>query len=98
MFENIKEREEYQKFTKPAEVHKAVNTLRGIVSGIATDTKVTGSEMEELIHWCSVHSHLRDWHPFSEILPVVENACEDGIITEEESKDCLLYTSDAADD
>ena len=44
MFENIKEREEYQKFTKPAEVHKAVNTLRGIVSGIATDTKVTGSD------------------------------------------------------
>lgn len=97
MFENIKEREEYQKFTKPAEVHKAVNTLRGIVSGIATDIKVTGSEMEELIHWCSVHSHLRDWHPFSGILPVVENACEDGIITEEESKDilwlCASFTS-----
>lgn len=100
MFENIKEREEYQKFTKPAEVHKAVNTLRGIVSGIATDTKVTGSEMEELIHWCSVHNHLRDWHPFSEILPVVENACADGIITEEESKDilwlCASFTSRAA--
>ena len=72
MFENIKEREEYQKFTKPAEVHKAVNTLRGIVSGIATDTKVTGSEMEELIHWCSVpasrperHTTTRSRPPFS---------------------------------
>ena len=29
MINSIKEREEYQRFTKPAEVHKAINTLRG---------------------------------------------------------------------
>lgn len=97
MINSIKEREEYQRFTKPAEVHKAINTLRGIVSGIATDTKVTGDEINELVHWCSVHGYLREWHPFSEILPVVENACADGVITEEESKDILwLCTSFAS--
>lgn len=92
-----KEREEYQMFTKPAELHKAINTLRGIVAGISTDSKVDGSEINELIHWCNLHSRFRDRHPFSEILPVVEAACADGVITEDESKDILWICSSFAD-
>ena len=94
------EREEYQQFTKPAEVYKAINILRGIVSGISTDVKITGDEINELVHWCSMHNHLRAWHPFSEILPVVENACADSIITEDEAKDilwlCTNFSSSAS--
>ena len=88
---------DYRQFTKPAELHKAVNTLRGIIAGISTDAKIGSSEIQELAHWCEVHSHLRNRHPFSEILPVVEAACSDGVISEEESKDILWVCSSFAD-
>lgn len=93
----IKEPAEYRKFTKPAELHKAINTLRGIVAGLSTDSKVDSSEIQELIHWCSLHEHLRDRHPFSEILPIVESACADGVISEEEAQDILWVCSSFAD-
>lgn len=88
---------DYRLFTKPAELHKAVNTLRGIVAGISTDTAIGSSEIQELAHWCELHNHLRDRHPFSEILPVIEGACADGIISEEEAKDILWVCSSFAD-
>ena len=37
----LKEVEEYRRFTKPAELHKAVNTLKGIVAGITTDRQIS---------------------------------------------------------
>lgn len=88
---------DYRQFTKPAELHKAINTLRGIIAGISTDTAVSQSEINELSHWCQVHGHLRDRHPFSEILPIIEAACSDGNITDEESKDILWVCSSFAD-
>lgn len=94
----MKEMEEYRIFTKPAELHKAVNTLRGIVAGINSDTNVGSKEIQELTHWCQLHAHLCDRHPFSEIIPVVEKACEDGIITDDESKDILWLCNNFADD
>lgn len=93
-----KEFDKYQIFTEPAQLHKAVNTLRGIIAGITTDENVSDSEMAELIHWCELHSHLRNRHPFSELLPVVENACSDGVITSDESKDILWLCSNFIDD
>ncbi|WP_295585541.1 BRCT domain-containing protein [uncultured Oscillibacter sp.] len=93
----MKEMEEYRAFTTPAELHKAVNTLRGIVAGINSDASVESSEIQELTHWCQLHAHLRDRHPFSEIIPVVEKACEDGVITEDESKDILWLCNNFAD-
>lgn len=87
---------DYRMFTGPAELHKAINTLRGIVAGIATDTTVQADEIAELAHWCELHAPLRDRHPFSEILPIVENACADGVITEEEAKDILWVCSSFA--
>ena len=93
----MKEMEEYRAFTTPAELHKAVNTLRGIVAGINSDAAVGNAEIQELTHWCQLHGHLRDRHPFSEIIPVVEKACEDGVITDEESKDILWLCNNFAD-
>lgn len=81
--------QDYRLFTQPAELHKAINTLRGIVAGLSTDRSVDSDEIQELAHWVSLHSDLRNCHPFSEILPVVERACEDGQITEEEAQDIL---------
>ncbi|MCI5842623.1 MAG: BRCT domain-containing protein [Clostridiales bacterium] len=92
-----KELSEYRMFTKPAELHKAINTLRGIVAGITTDAKVDSAELNELIHWCELHAHLRGRHPFSELLPVIESACSDGVITDEESRDILWLCGNFVD-
>lgn len=89
---------EYRQFTKPAELHKAINTLRGLVAGINSDLAVGDKEVTELAHWCELHAHLRDRHPFSEILPVVEHAYEDGVVTEDEAKDILWLCNNFVDD
>lgn len=87
---------DYQLFTGPAELHKAINMLRGIVAGISTDGVVRSEEIQELVHWCELHEDMSDRHPFSEIIPVVESACEDGVITDEEAKDILWVCSSFA--
>ena len=80
---------EYRAFTKPAELHKAINTLRGIVAGISCNDGISNDEIQELVHWCSLHEHLRDRHPFSELLPAIERSIQDGIIDEDEQRDLL---------
>lgn len=93
----MKELEEYRAFTRPAELHKAINTLRGIIAGISSDADVSGSELTELTHWCELHAHLRDRHPFSELLPVIDEALADGVVTPDESKDILWLCSNFTD-
>ena len=80
---------EYRSFTKPAELHKAINTLRGIVAGISSANGISTDEVQELIHWCTLHEHLRDRHPFSELLPAIEGSIQDGVIDEDEQRDIL---------
>ena len=88
---------DYRQFTKPAELHKAINSLRGIVAGITADSELTTQEMIELTHWCELHAHLQDRHPFSELLPVVAHACSDGVVTDEEARDILWLCNNFAD-
>lgn len=89
--------EEYRTFTTPAELHKAINTLRGIVAGISCAAGVSSEEVQELVHWCSIHAHLRDRHPFSELLPKIEQSLEDGVIDEDEKTDILWLCSNFVD-
>ena len=88
---------EYRQFTKPAELHKAINTLRGIVAGISCDQGVSDAEIQELVHWCSIHEHLRDRHPFSELLPTIQQSIQDGVIDEDEQKDILWLCNNFTD-
>lgn len=90
-------RDNYREFTQPAELHKAINILRGIVAGIKSDETVSVAEMTELIHWCEIHADLRERHPFSEIIPVVEGAIEDGVVTGDEAQDILWVCNNFAD-
>lgn len=91
------ELEEYRSFTKPAELHKAINILRGMVTGISSDGHIDKSESDELIHWCELHAHLRDRHPFSELLPKIDAALEDGVIDEDERADILWLCNNILD-
>ena len=95
----IREINEYRRFTGPAELHKAINTLKGIVAGITTDRQISEDEVNELSHWCLCHADLIDRHPFSELIPMIQSVYEDGIITDSEAKDivwlCNNFVSDA---
>lgn len=94
----ITEDESYRQFTKPAELHKAVNTLRGLVAGMTLEEGFSDTEAMELTNWCAVHAYLQDRHPFSELIPVVQDALADGFLTEDESKDILWLCSNFVDD
>lgn len=89
---------EYRMFSEPAQLHKSINQLRGMLGGIAADGNMSEMEVAELAHWCSLHANLRSRHPFSEILPLVEKAMADGKIDEEERQDVLWVCTNFADD
>lgn len=92
--------EEYRQFTAPAELHKAINTLKGIVAGITMDYQINQDEIDELANWCVAHKHLEHRHPFNEIIPLIESIYEDGIVSEDEKKDiiwlCNNFISDSS--
>lgn len=90
--------EDYRQFTAPAELHKAISTLRGMVAGISTDGLISEQEMAELTHWCSLHENLRGRHPFSELLPVIDRAISDGVIDSEERENILWLCGNFVDD
>jgi len=96
---NYKELKEYRQFTGPAELHKAVNTLKGIVAGITTDRNASEDEINELSNWCVLHQNLVNRHPFNELIPLIENIYKDGVVTEEEASDivwlCNNFISDS---
>lgn len=89
--------DEYRQFTKPAELHKAVNVLRGIVAGISSSGDVNPDEVNELANWCLVHANLRDRHPFSELIPVIDEAIKDDHIDEDERVNILWLCGNFAD-
>lgn len=84
---HYKEESEYREFTGRAEMHKALNSLIGILKGIAIDHDVIALEAQELSHWYGLYRHLINHHPFNEIIPVVDSALADGVLTCEEAED-----------
>lgn len=70
----IQEIEEYRKFTGPAEMSKSMNSLVGLLKGVAADCIISTSELLELQNWYDLHRHLIDRHPYNEIVPALEKA------------------------
>ena len=79
----------YRIYTTPAELEKAIHTLQGMIAGTVADEVLNYKEAQELGNWCSLHANLREYHPFNEILPIVETALEDGVINSEGRTDIL---------
>lgn len=89
--------QDYRQFTKPSELHKAVNMLRGLVAGMSSSGDVNELEIRELTNWCLLHAELKDRHPFSELIPVIETALEDRVIDEEERRNILWLCNNFVD-
>lgn len=94
---NYKELTEYRMFTRPSEHQKAINSFIGILEGISIDGVVDQLEMQELKNWYDLYRGLIDRHPFNEILPAIDSALSDNILTYEEVEDlrwlCQQVTS-----
>jgi NAD-dependent DNA ligase len=83
----MKERASYFQYTTRSRLDKAINTLLGIVEGIAMDGVVKPREREYLDAWVADHRDAMELHPFDELIPVVAAAIADGRLDPEERED-----------
>ncbi len=79
----------YFQFTTRSRLDKAVNTLLGIVEGIALDGVIAPAEQRYLDAWLEAHREAAPLHPYSELVPVVAGAVADGELDAEERADIL---------
>lgn len=80
---------EYSKYMSRARLDKAVNTLLGILQGMAMDLKISGSEVTLLSNWLDENREFCNRHPLSEIIPAVASCLEDGFLDQDERLDLL---------
>lgn len=85
------ESEQYKKYTKPAELDKAISTLKGLVEGITSDGVFDEKETHELCNWISLHEDLRNRHPFSELFTIMDSAMADGVMDNDERENLLWF-------
>jgi len=80
---------EYFRFTGRSRLDKAINSLIGLVEGIAIDGSINPDEIGFLRLWLQENTDLRNRHPLNELMPVVEEAITDGVLTDDERQDIL---------
>jgi hypothetical protein len=81
--------DEYLKYMGRARLDKAVNTLLGILQGISFDSRIDGKEISLLDQWLRENSEFRNCHPFTELIPVLEESLLDECLEKEEYLDLL---------
>jgi NAD-dependent DNA ligase len=79
--------EDYFRFTGKSRLEKSINSLLGLIEGIAIDGQINPKEIALLGMWLEDHRDLRERHPYSELIPVVEETLSDGILDTEERAD-----------
>jgi BRCA1 C Terminus (BRCT) domain len=79
----------YYRFTGRARLEKALNTLIGLIEGISIDGVINDKEVAYVEAWLNDNRELQYSHPFTELMPVVEAAIADGILTEDERQNIL---------
>lgn len=84
------EHREYLKFSGQSRLDKAINSLLGLIEGIAADGKVTAGEVAFLDLWLQENGDLRNKHPYNELMPVIEEALRDGVLSDAERADILF--------
>lgn len=77
----------YFKFTGKGRLEKSINSLLGLLEGIAIDGTVTPGEVALLRMWLVDNQDVANRHPFSELVPVVAEAVADGVLDPEERAD-----------
>jgi NAD-dependent DNA ligase len=89
MGKNYLEISDYRVYTSKSELHKAVNSLIGMVTGIGIDGVINDDEKSELINWCNLHERLSSKSPFSEIIPMINLILSNNPIEYDDIQDLL---------
>lgn len=93
----MKELEDYRMFCTKAELQKALNTLHGIITGIAFDKSINIQEISELANWCNLQRDYIKQPPFNKIIPYVEEILANGELSRETYGNILGYCEQYAD-
>lgn len=80
---------EIRLFNTPRRLEKAVHTLEGILRGVTMDGRLEDQELIVLSDWIDEHSEFRYRHPFTEVVPRIEQILSERIFDEEERADIL---------
>ncbi|MDP1686105.1 BRCT domain-containing protein [Hydrogenophaga sp.] len=78
---------EYFRFTGKGRLEKSINSLLGLLEGIAMDGVVTAGEVAMLRMWLADHQDVANRHPFSELVPALTAAVSDGVLEADERED-----------
>lgn len=78
---------EYYHFTTKSRLDKSINSLLGLIEGVAIDRTINEKELAFLNAWLSEHQELRNRHPYNELIKVIEDSIADGVLTKEEQED-----------
>lgn len=79
----------YFRFTGPGRLEKAINSLIGLIEGVAIDGVINEAEVSFINRWLQENVELENHHPFTELMPVVAEAIADGILTNDERLNIL---------
>jgi hypothetical protein len=88
----------YATFCGPQNLEKALNTLWGLINGILADEVLSPAEVETLGRWIDLHAAAETFHPYSEFIPLLRDALNDNVLTEEERADILWVCESLKDD
>lgn len=90
--------EEFKVVTSRQNADKAINSLKGILTGINLDAEVNPKEIHELKEWTAQHRSLINRNPFKEFMLIIDQAVTDSIPVTETIEDlfwlCQKYESD----
>lgn len=79
----------YFDYTTRSRLDKAIKSLVEIIEGIAIDEVINSRELSFLAEWIGQNDDLKNRHPFNELIPVVQAAFQDYILTEDGKQDVL---------
>ena len=88
----------YIGYCGPQNLSRSLHTLQGILHGIRLDNAIDDREINELRFWCKDHASYRKINPFNEILTILEESLEDGILDADELKDISWFLDRALGD
>lgn len=77
----------YFRFAGKSRLEKSINSLLGLLEGIAIDRKVTPGEVSMLAMWLADHQDVAHCHPYNELTAAVAVAVQDGMLDPEERAD-----------
>ncbi|WP_159477977.1 BRCT domain-containing protein [Dyadobacter sp. 3J3] len=79
----------FRNFCAPAQLHKDLNTLYGLIVGIQADGHINETEIELLHSWVNSIGTLKSKAPYFKLVAKINEILEDGIVTVEEAEDLI---------